>query len=190
MWLLLKNLLRSSFKKSCNFIEKLNVRMNKLQVIFLVMLFSLSCTAIGQNKLSVSNMSARYIDIPPVHNAGMEGRVITDDSQWLNYTILIHPSEPTCSITVEIASGMVPDGMQVYVEADPYYGMTKGKPGVCTGKILVSNMPRVLIDNIGTFYTGSGRNEGHKLTFSFVVTDYAKLKSGTNSLYILYTITQ
>ena len=130
------------------------------------------------------------MDLTPSFNAGLQKSIITDDSQWLNYTTLVHPSDPTISITVEIAAGSIPEGLEMHIEASPYIGMSKGKQGTPTGKITVTHMPHVLIDNIGTCYTGSGANEGHRLTFSFIITDYSKLLSGTTTIYVQYTITQ
>jgi len=91
---------------------------------------------------------------------------------------------------VEVASGSIPDGMELQIEAKPYVGMSKSRQGMPTGKIRVSNRPRVLIDNISTCYTGSGRNEGHQLIFSFIITDYSKVRSGISTIYVQYTITQ
>jgi hypothetical protein len=164
--------------------------MNKLKIIFWILLLSISCVSNAQNSISVTNINPIYMDLTPSFNAGLPKNIITDDSQWLNYTTLVHPSDPTFSITVEIASGSIPEGMEMQIEASPYMGMSKGKPGTPTGKITVTHIPRVLIDNIGTSYTGSGRNEGHRITFSFIITDYSKLLSGITTIYVQYTITQ
>ena len=164
--------------------------MNKLRIIFWILLFLISCVSNAQNSISVTNINPIYMDLTSSFNAGLQKSIITDDSQWLNYTTLVHPSDPTISITVEIASGSIPEGLEMQIEASPYMGMSKGKQGTPTGKITVTHIPRVLIDNIGTSYTGSGRNEGHRLTYSFKITDYSKLLSGTTQVYIQYTITQ
>ena len=89
-----------------------------------------------------------------------------------------------------MVSGSIPDGLELQVEAVPYKGISKGKQGIPSGKIAVTHMPRVLISNIGTSYTGFGRNEGHQLIFSFIIKDYSRLRSGTNTIYVQYTITQ
>lgn len=144
----------------------------------------------AQNSISLSNRSPIYMDLTHAYNAGVPRQIIVDDSQWLNYTTLIRPSDPTFSITVEVAMGSIPDGLELQVEASPYSGSSKERVGTPTKKMTVSHIPRVLIDNIGTSYTGSGKNEGHRLTFSFVITDYSKLQSGTTSIYVQYTIKQ
>lgn len=164
--------------------------MNKLTYITALCLLLICNTTSAQNRLSLTNRSPIFVDLNASLSTGKPKQVVTVDSQWLNYTTLVDPSEPTFSISVEVASGTIPEGMELQMEASQYVGMSKGRPGTPTGKITVTNMPRVLIDNISTFYTGSGRNEGHKLTFSFIIKDYAKLQSGSTNLYIQYTITQ
>ena len=164
--------------------------MRKLNIIFSVLLLSFSSLVIAQNRISVSKRSPIYMELTSGSNAGISKKVIIDNSQWLNYTTLVHPADPDVSITVEVAAGSIPEGMELLIEASPYKGMSKGKQGTPTRKISVSNRPRVLIDNIRTSYTGSGRNEGHQLTFSFIITDYAKIRSGTHTIYVQYTITQ
>lgn len=161
-----------------------------LVFIFFVGIIS-TCTRLeAQNKLDISKRTPIYLDFSNIHNAGMKGQVMADDSQWLNYTILIESADPTASISVSIASGSIPEGMELYVEASRYKGFSRGRMGSPTGRILLSNMSRVLIENIGTSYTGSGRNEGHQLTFFFQITDYSKLEPGINTIYVQYTINQ
>jgi hypothetical protein len=164
--------------------------MNRLLINFWILLFSISFVSQAQNSISLSNRNPIYMELTHSFNAGVPGQIISDDSQWLNYTTLVHPSEPTFSITVEVAMGSIPDGLELQIEASPYAGRSNGKVGTPTKKITLTHIPRVLINNIGTCYTGSEKNEGHRLTFSIVVKDYSKLKSGTSTIYVLYTITQ
>ena len=164
--------------------------MSRLRIIFWVLLLTISCLSNAQNSISLSRRSPLNLELTPTYYAGSTKQIITDESQWLNYTTLAHPSDPSFSITVEISSGIIPEGLELQVEASSYIGMSKGKPGSPSRKIVLSHRPRVLISNIGTCYTGSGRNEGHQLIFSFIIKDYAKLKSGVSTIYIQYTITQ
>jgi len=164
--------------------------MKKLIIIFWILLLSTTYVSNAQNSITLSKGEPIYMNFTSSFDAGLPKKIITDNSQWLNYTTLVHPSDPTISISIELVSGSIPEGMELQVEASPYIGMSRGKPGRASKKITVSHMPRILIDNIGTCYTGSGRNEGHRLTFSFVITDYSKIQSGINSIYLQYTITQ
>lgn len=164
--------------------------MKKLQIVCATLLILICGVSQAQNKISVSKRNPIYMDLTPSYSAGLSKKIITDDSQWLNYTTLVYPTDPTISITVEVSSGSIPDGMELQIEASQYIGMSKGKQGTSTGKLTVSHRPRVLINNIGTCYTGTGKYEGHRLTFSFIITDYAKVKSGISNIFIQYTITQ
>lgn len=164
--------------------------MQKPQTNLLLILLILQSALYAQNSISLSNRSPKYMDFKPSYNAGVSKQIITDDTQWLNYTTLVDASDPTISISVEIANGNIPEGMELQIEASNYIGKSRGKAGVPTRKISVSHMPRVLIDNIGTCYTGSGRYEGHQITMSFIIKDYSKVQSGIHSIDILYTIAQ
>ncbi len=164
--------------------------MNKLVLIFLLILTLLPSAVYTQNSISLSNRSPKYMDFKPSYNAGVSKQTIIDDSQWLNYTTLVDAADPTISISVEIANGRIPEGMELQIEASNYRGKTRGKAGIPTRKVSVSHMPRVLIDNIGTCYTGSGRYEGHQIIMSFIIKDYSKVQSGIHSIDLLYTITQ
>ncbi len=164
--------------------------MKTRNIILSILIFTLgSSFGHSQNRLEVSKRTPIYMDLTPSYNVGTLKKEISDNSQWLNYTTLVHPSEPSIAITVEISSGIIPDGMELRIEAMPYEGMSRSKQGMPTGKLSVSNRPQVLIDNIRTCYTGAGRNEGHQLKFSFIITDYAKVRSGTSNISIQYTIT-
>lgn len=158
-------------------------------ILGVVLIFTTS-TLVAQNKIAISKRAPISLDLSNVYNAGSKGQIMADNSQWLNYTILIEGSDPTASISVGIASGSVPEGLELYVEANTYKGFSRGRMGSPTGRIHLTNMPRVLIDNIGTSYTGSGKNEGHQLTFYFEISNYAKLEPGINSIYVQYTINQ
>ena len=162
--------------------------MNKLPIILWIVLLSVSFVSHAQNRISLSNRNPIYIDLTPSFNAGLPRQMITDNSQWLNYTTLVRPSDPTISITVEIGSGRVPEGLELQIEASPYVGRSKDRAGTPTRKVTVTHLPRVLINNIGTCYTGSDRNEGHQLTFSFIIKDYAKLQSGTSTIYVQFCL--
>ena len=161
-----------------------------LKLILFILIILMSNDLIAQNKLSVSKRAPINLNFSQLNQAGMNGQIIADNSQWLNYTVLLEASAPSVSISVDIASGSVPEGVELYVEASRYKGFSRGKMGTPTGRIPVTHMPRVLVNNIGTSYTGSGRNEGHQLTFYFKITDYAKLEPGINTIYVQYTINQ
>lgn len=146
--------------------------------------------SIAQNRLSLSNRNPLFMDMRHNYNANGAKTEITDDTQWLNYTTLVNLSDPNLAITVQLGSGSLPEGMELYIEAMPYQGMSKLRHGNPVGRVRVSNVPQVLISNIGTGYTGSGRNEGYQLIYTLVTSDYSKISSGSFSFYVQFTITQ
>lgn len=156
----------------------------------LISLSVMSLVSYSQNKISLSKRSPVYMDLTRSFNAGSPKKVVVDDSQWLNFTTLVNLADPNLTITAQVVAGSIPDGVEMYVEVVPYKGMSKGNHGTSARKIRLTNMSRILIYDIGTCYTGSGRNVGYQLIYSFVVKDYSKVKSGKFALYVQYTITQ
>lgn len=161
-----------------------------IKTLVIILFTLLSVGIVAQNKVTVSKRNPIYLELSNIYRAGAQNIVLADDSQWLNYTILIEAQDPTVSISASINSGSIPKGMELYVEASNYKGFSRGKVGRSNGRIALSHMPQVLIHNIGTSYTGSGRNEGHQLKFFFKIIDYAKLEPGLHTIYVEYTITQ
>lgn len=144
----------------------------------------------NNNSMSVTDRSSVSIDMSSVIAAGIHSEKIVDNTQWINYSLFVSPSEPLSSISVEIASGSVPSGMELYIQAGYNTGSGRGKLGRPTGKIRVDNVPRVLISDIGTSFTGNGKHQGHRLILSMVITDFALLQPGDYTIYILYTLKQ
>ncbi len=142
------------------------------------------------NNLYVTDRSSVLIDVSAIISAGIFTERIVENTQWINYSLDISPSDPLSSISVSIASGSVPKGIELYIQAGSHVGSGRGKTGRPTGKIRIDNIPKVLINDIGNSYTGNGRNQGHQLTLSMVITDFALLQPGDYTLYILYTLKQ
>lgn len=160
---------------------------NLLLIATFIFMYNMS---FSQNRISVSNRSPIYLDFSRPVAPGAPKQSIIDDSQWLNFTSLVNINDPTLTITAQVVGGTLPEGVELIIEALPYRGMSKANNGVSSGKVKLTNTPRVLISNIGTCYTGNGRNEGFQLRFTFRITDYSKLKAERTALYIEYTITQ
>lgn len=164
----------------------INIRILALGILF----FSFNCKPFSQNLITVSNTQAITLGLSPSFEAGAPVSIISDNSKWLNYTILQAPTEPTYSISVQLLSGSIPAGMEVRIKAGQYIGNSRGNPGRPTKQITLINTPQVLINNIGTSYTGSSLNEGHRLFYSIVITNYSALKVSSPTINILYTISQ
>jgi hypothetical protein len=118
--------------------------MNRHLLSYLILIAILPCSSFAQNRISLTKKSPIYLDYRPGFSTGKSTNKITSEPQWLNYTTLVHPADPTVSITVEIASGEVPDGMELIIETEPYVGSGKGKSGTPTKKIIVSHIPQIL----------------------------------------------
>jgi hypothetical protein len=163
---------------------------SRLKALLLSIFIFSHILALGQNSIEISKRAPINLDLRNISISEKKGKIIADNSQWLNYTVLIGEADPPVSISVNIESGSLPQGIELNVEALEYRGFSRGKMGKPAGPINLSHIPKVLLRNIGTSYSGSGRNEGHQLLFSFKITDFAKLEPGINTIYIQYTITQ
>jgi len=165
------------------------IRNIKYFLIF-ILVVTVFLKSTGQNRLTISSTRSVSLDFKPLYQAGQPTRFLVDDSKWLNYTILVKPNEPACSISVQISSGMIPEGIDIKLKASPYIGTSQGDPGTPTGEISISHVPQVLIENIGTSYTGAGAKIGHQLTYSVNIKDYERLQAVGSSIYLLFTIGQ
>lgn len=163
---------------------------SKKYLLALIVITLTSPVGWAQNSMSVSDRSSISIDLSAIATAGMHTEMVADNTQWINYSLDVNPAEPFASISVEIASGNIPNGIELYIQAGYYTGSGRGKTGQPTGKIRIDNMPKVLINDIGTSFTGNGRHQGHQLILSFVITDFALLQPGEYTLYIQYTLKQ
>lgn len=153
-------------------------------------LLAIGCNLLAQNTFKISKKSSVSLALNSIAFPGIPGREVADSSIWLNYTALVDPNETGYKITAELASGSIPEGMELYVRARPYIGLSMGHQGVPTGKIRIEHMPRAIIENIGTSYTGSGLYVGHQLVFTFEITDFSKIEPGLSSIYVQFTLTQ
>ena len=159
-------------------------------LIWMIFFVALSCVSYSQNSVSISNSSTAPLALNTLYNPGAAVSNTSDNSKWLNYTILQRPPEPTFSISVQISSGTIPDGMELKVIAGPYIGQRGGQPGTSSGQIVLSGTPQTIIYNIGTCSTGAGINVGHQLTYSLIITNFSQLSATSASVNILYTIIQ
>lgn len=162
----------------------------KMQKIIFLLMFVMICDyAFSQNRISLSNKNPLYMEMAHNHGTGGPKTELKDDNQWLNYTTLVQLSDPNLCITAQIVSGTMPEGMTLQLEAMPYQGLSKGKQGSPAGKITLSYTPQVLISNIGTAYTGNGKNEGYQLIYTYITRDFSRVSSGSSAVYVQYTIT-
>jgi len=143
-----------------------------------------------QNNLSVTDRSTITFNMTAILVAGNHTEKVVDNNQWINYSFDLNYGDPFASISVAIASGNIPPGMEIYIQAGYDNGFGHGKTGKPTGKIKLGNIPTVLINNIGTSSTGRGKHKGHQLTLSIMIVDYALIQPGDYTINLQYTLKQ
>jgi hypothetical protein len=157
--------------------------------LFIIMMF-IHFVAHAQNSVSISATNSIEMNFTPPTNPGNPISIIMDESKWLNYDITVIPPDPFVSITVQIASGTIPPGLQLQIQAGTFQGTGGGIPGTPSGKLTLSDVPQVLIGDIGTCNTGFGAYVGHQLTYTLSISDYSAAQSSLSGVEILFTITQ
>lgn len=113
----------------------------------------------------------------------------TNTTKWVNYSSSFPTSGSNRTILVNTQSA-VPPGLNLNLTAANYSGSGVGTMGVSNGTIALSTSSQVLISGIGRGYTGDGANNGHQLSFSLSITDFALLAANNSkTVTVIYTIT-
>lgn len=94
------------------------------------------------------------------------------------------------SITAEITSGAISEGLQIQLQAGAYIGSGGGDPGIPAGNLILTNTTQVLISNIGSCNTSFGVGVGHQLTYRLSISNYNSVKSSSSTINVLFTIIQ
>lgn len=163
----------------------IGIRKNILLLVLLA--FITPIFAQNGNSISLTKRKSFTFDLGKIYKAGLQSELLNDRSQWLNYATEKNSDEPFKSISVSIASGNIPDGIDVYLEADPEQGNGWGKTGKPTGKIKLSEIPTLLVNEIGTCDTGHGNFKGHRLNLTVEISDFSRIIPGDFSIYLAYT---
>jgi hypothetical protein len=101
----------------------------------------------------------------------------SDNSKWLNYTSC-NISSVSRKIMVQITSGSVPAGTVLDLSTSTYSGSGAGGTfGSPNSTIQLSNTAQNLITGISSCYTGDGSTNGHQLTYSLRIINYANVKT-------------
>jgi len=165
------------------------IKQTVIQIILCIGLIFISQISKAQKSISLSTVNSIVMDFAVPDDPGNSIIPVVDDSKWLNYNITVTPPDLPVSVTAEITSGNIPEGLQIQLQAGAYIGTGGGNPGIPNGTILLKSIPQLLISNIGTCNTGVG-NVGHQLTYTLSITDYSVVKSNTSTVNILFTIIQ
>lgn len=166
--------------------------MQNLKPIIVIFLFFIACdVTYAQNSISVSNQIPQYMSLDPNYYEGNPPKLTFQYSEWINYTTLIdYYGEPAFSISVQLVSKHKPKELELRAVANPYKGLSREGVGKTTGIKTVSRSARVLIDNITTCYSGSGRGQGHRTMLFFSVPNYIKADTGTYKINVVFTLRQ
>jgi hypothetical protein len=136
------------------------------------------------------NFSATFTQATPAE-AGAKITTPADNADlWLNYSsILPTTGAGSTSRRVDVKASAVVAGVTISVLANTAttgFG-TKGTP---TTAVTLTTTDQPIINTIGSVYTVSGPNNGHKLTYSFAALDanYGSLRAGSSVVTVTYTL--
>lgn len=186
------------------------VTINKqIITIMLVVLIVLPVITRGQNSEGSSSLAftipeIALLDIEPSGISNITLSLTTDTESglpvtaagavnsdlWINYTSCLATGSNNRSVTVQIASGTVPNGVTLTLQPSAYSGSGQGSTGTPTGPVTLSATPQVLINAIGRCYTGNGPSNGHRLNYSLSISDYSALRyDASSTIQIAFTLT-
>lgn len=156
------------------------------------------CTIFSQSTIAVTLPIVTLLDIEPTGTFTLNftapteaGQALTtpaaNTTKWINYTSAIASGGLTRRITASV--NQVIPGVSIRVQAAAASGAGGGVLGTSSGLVTLSTTATNIITGIGGAFTGTGANNGHRLTISLAVNTYANLSAQTNTpIVITYTI--
>ena len=107
---------------------------------------------------------------------------------WLNYSSTT-AAKATNTVSVNIDATLA--GVDLNLEASKDNGQGDGTVGTPTSKLTLGPKDQIIIDAIGTCYTGDGVKAGHNLTYSLNTNNYSDINytPKPTSIVVTYTIT-
>lgn len=166
-------------------------------ILFFIPLITFGQTT-GQRNVSFTLPSVALVDLEPSGGIILNftapiqaGQPLvlpsTNSDKWLNYTSALPVGGVSRSITAAI-NQTIP-GVQIRLQAAGATGIGAGVRGVSNGEIILSAVPQSIVTGIAGAYTGSGPNNGHRLSFNISIIDYQNLSASDNNIIIIqYTI--
>lgn len=178
------------WQKTTNTTSLLSYKKHRIKLMLIWVFVGISTLSYTQKvaKLSLSGRISNTLDLGSVDMAGDHKMLILDTEQWLDYACKLDKVGTTVNITAHISSGTIPAGIEIYLEASDTYADGWGQPGVTTGKVQLSNIPVVIVSDIGNCWTGNSKIKGRQLTYYFQVTNYVLLETSLNPLSVLFTL--
>jgi len=157
------------------------------------------CAIFSQSTIALALPVVTLLDIEPTGTFALNftspteaGQALTapadNTTKWVNYTSAIVSGGLTRRITASV--NQVIPGVNIRVQAAAASGAGGGVLGTSSGLVTLSTTATNIITGIGGAFTGTGANNGHRLTISLTVNTYANLSARTNTpIVITYTIT-
>lgn len=87
---------------------------------------------------------------------------------WLNYSSVVEYGS-TNSIYVSLNPGNLPAEISIQLTISKDAGGGSGQVGIPNSSIILRTSPQPIVTNIGTCYTGRGVNNGHLLSYSWIL---------------------
>ncbi|MBB6372636.1 hypothetical protein [Chryseobacterium shigense] len=160
----------------------------------------MSAPIFSQTLIAVTLPIVTLLDIEPTGTFTLNftapteaGQALTtpaaNTTKWVNYTSAIASGGLTRRVTASI-NQTIP-GVNINIQAAAASGAGGGTLGTPSGIVTLSTTAATIITGIGGAFTGTGANNGHRLTISLAVNSYANLSARTNTpVIITYTITE
>lgn len=128
-------------------------------------------------------------DVPDQAGDPVDMSKAVNQDKWLNYSSSLRPGGAYRNIAVQIVSGELPHGIRLKLRAGNYSGNGKGKLGKSNGELTLSNIPQVIVRDIGAAVSGRGKNSGHQLFWTLDYQEYGDIDFGQEALVIAFTLT-
>lgn len=177
--------------------------MKLFKLLFLIFL-GFSCTIFsqttGNRTVAVTLPVVTLMDVEPAGTIAMNfvaptdaGRPVTapaaNTAKWINYTSAIAPGGLSRRITASI--NQVLPGIDIKIQAATASGSGGGTLGTSSAQVTLTTTAQTIISGIGGAFTGTGANNGHRLTITLSANTYANLSARTSTpVVITYTITE
>lgn len=114
-----------------------------------------------------------------------------NNTLWLNYSSIKPAVDQLREVTVSVNT--VTPGVNINVSAATATGSGDGDLGTpVVGPLTLTDQGQIIIDNIGSAYTGNGMNNGHQLTYTVTTgtgTAYAALVGSNTPVVATVTYT-
>lgn len=174
-------------------------------VVFLSLILNMSALAqvwtAGDNiTLEISNLALIETNYAPVSlilttsTAGFAIAPVTNSSLYIKVSSLV-PTGTSRKITAKVSSGVVLSGTRLTLVSSACTTTNSGGHlGThISSPIILSSVDQDLVTDIRSCYTGTGSNDGYKMTFTWgpynTSTDYSQIVAENSSITVAFTIT-